>query len=53
MVRYWNSLHSEVVESQSLEVFRKPVDMKLRYMVSEHSGDRLVFGLDDLGLFQP
>jgi len=42
------------VESPSLEVFRKHVDVALREMVSGHGGDGLTAGLDDLrGLFQP
>ena len=43
---------SPVVEA--LEVFKKRVGVTLRNMVSGHSGDGLMIGLDALrGLFQP
>ena len=54
-MRYKNRLPKEVVvESPSLEVFKKRVDVALRDMVSRHGGAGLMIGLDDLsGFFQP
>ena len=41
------------MESLSLEVFKKCVDVALRDIISGHSGNGLMVGCDDLGLFQP
>jgi len=47
MIKHWNWLSREMVESPSLEV-KKCVDVVFKDAVSGHSGDVLVVGLDDL-----
>ena len=52
-VRQWLGLPRVVVESLSLEAFRKRVDVALRDVVSGHGGGKLDVGPGDLGrLFQ-
>ena len=53
VVRHWNRLLREVVDSPSWEMFKKHGDVALRDVVSGHGGDVLVVGQVDLGsLFQ-
>lgn len=42
MVRCWNGLAGEVVESLSLQVLKKCGDLALRDVTSEHGGDGLI-----------
>ena len=53
VVKHCHGLPKEVVESLSLEMFKKRVDVALRDVVNGHGGDGLTVGLDDLRyLFQ-
>jgi len=51
VVGHWHRLPREMLESPSLEVFKNPMDVAQRVMVSGHD---VMVALDDLsGLFQP
>lgn len=52
IIKYWNTLPGEVVESPSLDIFKQRLDVALVAMV--YLGVRAWAELDDLGgLFQP
>ena len=55
VIRCWDGLPREIVESPSLEVFKKHLDVILKEVVLwENIGGRWTIGLDDLGgLLQP
>ena len=54
VVMHWSRLSRAVVESPSVEVFKKCVNVPLRDVVSGPAGSGLMVGPDDLrGLFQP
>jgi len=53
VMRQWHRLPKEVVESLSLEMFKSCSVVAMRDVISEHGGDGLVVGINDLSnLFQ-
>ena len=53
VVKHWNKLPREMVESLFLEAFKKCVNVAWREVVSEHGGGWADSWLDLRGLFQP
>jgi len=51
VMRHWNGLPREGVESLCLGVLKKHGGVALSHMVSGHGGDGLMVGLDDLRVF--
>ena len=49
---HWNRLSSDVLNSPSLELFKKRVVVVLGYLGSGHRRDGLAVGLDLRGSFQ-
>jgi len=48
VVRQWHRLPREVMQTRSLEVFRKDRDLALKNVVSGHSEDGKTVGQDNL-----
>ena len=46
-MKYWDKLSQRVVESPSLEVSVRRVDITLNDMIYWHGSNRLMVGLDD------
>ena len=54
VVRHWHRLPRDLVESPSLEMFKKHRDVTLKDVVNGHCGDGMMVGLEDFrSLFQP
>jgi len=51
VVMQWHRLPMGVVESLSLEVFKKLRDVTLRDVITGHGGDGLMVELDGLSVF--